>query len=63
MYELSLYMMVGVLVVGFIANLLVRPVSERFHMSSTEDEAKPPAETSSPLFGGGAPPARHGALG
>jgi hypothetical protein len=39
--------MVGVLVVGFIANLLVRSVSERFHMSSTEDEAKPPAETSS----------------
>jgi MFS family permease len=32
LYELSLYIMVGVLLVGFVANLLVRPVSERFHM-------------------------------
>ncbi|MEK6228484.1 MAG: MFS transporter, partial [Actinomycetota bacterium] len=32
LYELSLFIMVGVLVVGFIANLLVRPVSERFHL-------------------------------
>ena len=33
LYELSLYIMVGVLVVGFIANLLVRPVAERYHLS------------------------------
>jgi MFS family permease len=32
LYELSLYIMVGVLVVGFVANLLVRPVSERYHL-------------------------------
>jgi MFS family permease len=32
LYELSLYIMVGVLLVGFVANLLVRPVNERFHM-------------------------------
>jgi MFS family permease len=32
LYTLSLYIMVGVLVVGFIANLLVRPVDPRFHM-------------------------------
>ena len=31
LYTLSLYIMVGVLVVGFIANLLIRPVNERFH--------------------------------
>jgi MFS family permease len=31
LYTLSLYIMVGVLVVGFIANLLIRPVHERFH--------------------------------
>ena len=31
LYSLSLYIMVGVLVVGFIANLLIRPVNERFH--------------------------------
>ena len=30
-YSLSLYIMVGVLIVGFIANLLIRPVAER-HM-------------------------------
>ena len=30
LYTLSLYIMVGVLIVGFVANLLIRPVSERF---------------------------------
>ena len=34
LYELSLYIMVGVLVVGFVANLLIRPVAERYHMES-----------------------------
>ena len=32
LYTLSLYIMVGVLIVGFVANLLVRPVDPRFHM-------------------------------
>jgi MFS family permease len=31
LYTVSLFTMVGVLVVGFIANLLVRPVDSRFH--------------------------------
>jgi len=31
LYTLSLYIMVGVLAVGFIANLLIHPVNERFH--------------------------------
>lgn len=35
-YRLSLLVMVAVLVVGFIANLLVRPVAERHHMKGTE---------------------------
>jgi MFS family permease len=30
LYTLSLYIMVGVLAVGFVANLLIRPVNERF---------------------------------
>jgi MFS family permease len=34
LYTLSLYIMVGVLAVGFVANLLVRPVDPRFHMES-----------------------------
>jgi MFS family permease len=34
LYTLSLFIMVGVLAVGFIANLLVRPVDPRFHMES-----------------------------
>jgi MFS family permease len=39
LYTLSLYIMVGVLVVGFTANLLVRPVDPRFHMEpEPEDE-------------------------
>ena len=32
--------MVGVLVVGFIANLLVRPVDPRFHMESGREEGR-----------------------
>jgi MFS family permease len=31
LYKLSLFIMVGILVVGFIANLMVRSVDERFH--------------------------------
>src|ERR1044072_2972702 len=31
LYTLSLSIMVGVLVVGFLANLMIRPVPERFH--------------------------------
>jgi MFS family permease len=31
LYTLSLFIMVGVLVVGFVANLMIRPVNERFH--------------------------------
>jgi MFS family permease len=31
LYTVSLLIMVGVLVVGFVANLMVRPVNERFH--------------------------------
>lgn len=35
LYQLSLTIMVGVLIVGFIANALVRPVDERFHEPSS----------------------------
>ena len=31
LYRLSLYIMVGVLVVGFLANLAIRPVPEKYH--------------------------------
>ena len=34
LYTLSLYIMVGVLIVGFIANLLITPVADRFLESS-----------------------------
>ena len=36
LYTLSLYIMVGVLIVGFVANLLIRPVADR-HMESSEE--------------------------
>ena len=39
-YQPALFTMVGVLVVGFVANLLIRPVPERYHE---------PASTKSPL--------------
>jgi MFS family permease len=38
LYLVSLFVMVGVLVVGFIANLLVRPVNARFHEPVAEAE-------------------------
>ncbi|MFI6263497.1 OFA family MFS transporter [Micromonospora sp. NPDC051006] len=38
-YRPALFTMVGVLAVGFIANLLIRPVPERFHEPATRDVA------------------------
>jgi MFS family permease len=38
-YRSALYTMVGVLAVGFVANLLVRPVPERFHEPAEKVEA------------------------
>lgn len=35
-YDLTLYLMAGLLVVGLICNLAIRPVAERFHLSSAE---------------------------
>jgi hypothetical protein len=40
--------MVGVLVMGFIANLLIRPVNPRFHMESEREEER---EKDSPVSG------------
>ena len=40
LYTLSLFIMVGVLAVGFVANLLVRPVDPRFHMESGQEEGR-----------------------
>jgi hypothetical protein len=39
-YTLSLYLMVAVLAVGFIANLLIRPVADRYVEEGAEDEAR-----------------------
>jgi MFS family permease len=46
LYRLSLFIMVGVLAVGFVANLLVRPVSSRFHEPREADAETAPAGTS-----------------
>jgi MFS family permease len=40
LYTLSLFIMVGILVVGFVANLLVRPVDPKFHMESGREEER-----------------------
>jgi MFS family permease len=37
LYTISFFIMVGVLVVGFIANLMIRPVNERFHEERVAD--------------------------
>jgi MFS family permease len=47
LYTLSLYIMVGVLAVGFVANLLVRPVDPRFHMESGREEEHEKESTAS----------------
>ena len=38
-YALGLYIMVGILAVGFVANLLITPVSERFHEKGNVTDA------------------------
>jgi hypothetical protein len=47
LYTLSLYIMVGVLAVGFVANLLVRPVDPMFHMESGREEESEKESTAS----------------
>jgi MFS family permease len=37
-YNVTMYIMAGLLVVGFICNFLVKPVDARFHMQEREDE-------------------------
>jgi MFS family permease len=39
-YDFTFYILAGMLIFGFIANLLVRPVAQRFHMSDAELEAE-----------------------
>ncbi|TYL51957.1 OFA family MFS transporter [Nocardioides sp. BGMRC 2183] len=38
-YALGLYIMVGVLAIGFVCNLLIKPVSERFHETGNVTDA------------------------
>jgi MFS family permease len=47
LYTLSLYIMVGVLAVGFVANLLVSPVDPKFHMQSGREEESEKESTAS----------------
>src|SRR4051812_3393847 len=56
LYTISLFIMVAVLVVGFIANLMIRPVDERFHEPVTDREDRfvrdgEPATAASPVSG------------
>ena len=44
LYTLSLYIMVGVLIVGFIANLMIRPVDKRFHVRRPAEQREPAYE-------------------
>jgi MFS family permease len=47
LYTLSLFIMVGVLVVGFVANLLVRSVDPRFHTEPEREEEREKESTAS----------------
>jgi MFS family permease len=47
-YRPALFTMVGVLAVGFVANLLIRPVSDRFHEPAGGPPAAPVAAEGSP---------------
>ena len=47
-YNVTMYVMAGLLVVGFVCNLFVRPVHERFHMRAVEAEDEVAA---APVFG------------
>jgi hypothetical protein len=55
-YNITMYVLAGLLVVGFICNLAVRPVADRYYMSDAELEQ----ERSSSSARSGAPrsPAR-----
>jgi len=43
-YNLTMYIMVGLLLLGFVCNLLVRPVDPRFHHVETKDTPLLPTE-------------------
>ncbi len=43
-YNVTMYIMAGLLVVGFICNLMVKAVDARFHMQEREDEGLAPAK-------------------
>ena len=47
-YNVTMYVMAGLLVIGFICNLFVRSVHERFHMRAVEAEDEVEA---APVFG------------
>lgn len=53
-YRPALFTMVAILAVGFVANLLVRPVAERFHEAGTTDAPAGAAAPSSAPAGGSA---------
>ena len=47
-YRPALFTMVGVLAVGFVANLLIRPVAEQFHESAHSDAFAEAGESTTP---------------
>jgi hypothetical protein len=47
-YNVTMYVMAGLLVIGFICNLFVKSVHERFHMRAVEAEDE---VEGAPVFG------------
>ena len=52
-YDRTLYLLAGLLAVGFVANLLIRPVSERWYMPDGERQAMVASESRSSGIGRG----------
>jgi MFS family permease len=57
LYTLSLFIMVGILLVGFAANLMIKPVDERFHEPRRAVEAE---QADEPRFAREGEPSRAG---
>jgi MFS family permease len=55
LYAPTMYLMAGLLLIGFICNLLVRPVDEKHHLPGGQDLAKAAQTQSSPASPQGAP--------
>jgi MFS family permease len=58
-YDVTMYILAGLLVIGFICNILVRPVNHKYHMTEAEVEAEKKLLHKEPVGGNGKAAAAH----